>query len=126
MVKLLLFLSLLFLISNGAHASNWSSLSLGESYELKDNIKMSESKLNIKAGTRLKLVERQDLNMIKVKLFKYKINDCKEMAQETAIELVPIDQREKEGVSVGVTLAKNCMLEVFVQESDSKSETFFI
>lgn len=131
MVKLLLFLSLLYLISNGAQAANdWSSLSPGEFYELKESLEISESKLNLKAGTKLKLVEKSDLNMIKVKHFKYKINDCKlygsAALNETAIELIPVDHLSNEGVSVGVNVAKDCMLEVYVQESDSKSQTFFI
>lgn len=126
MVKLLLFLSLLFLISNGAQASNWNNLSPGQSYKLKENLKITESNLNLKKGTSLKLVEKSDLNMIKIKFFKYQINNCQTQNKESALELVKIKQSQKDKVSVGVTLAKDCMLEVFVQESDFKSETFFI
>lgn len=126
MVKLLLFLSLLFLISNGANASNWNNLSTGKYYKLKENIEINKSKLKLAKGTSLKLVEKSDLNMIKVKFFKYQINNCKAQTQETALELVPIRQSLNQKISVGVTLAKDCMLEIYVQESDSKSETFFI
>lgn len=126
MVKLLLFLSLLFLISNGAKASSWNNLSPGKSYKLKENITINKSKLNLAKGTSLKLVEKSDLNMIKIKFFKYQINNCNTGNQETALELIPVEQSLSEKVSVGVTLAKDCMLEVFVQESDFKSETFFI
>lgn len=116
MVKLLLLLSLILLASNAARASNWMSLNPGNSYQLKNSV------LSLKTGTRLKLVEKSDLVMMKMKLHKYKINNCELPQKETNLELVAINA----DISVGVTLAKNCILEVFVQEKDSKTETFFI
>lgn len=132
MVKLLLVLSLLYLVSISAYATtNWRSLSAGQSYKLKKSIEMKESKLKLSAGTTLKLVEKSDLNMIKVTHFKYKINNCKnrerrELMKDSSIELVPINNKLNGGISVGVNFAKNCILEVFVEESDTKSQTFFI
>ena len=126
MVKLLLFLSLLYLISNGAHATSWNNLSPGQTYKLKSQIEVKNLNLKLGAGESLTLLERADLNMIKVKLFKYKMKNRKSQTSDSAIELVPVKQNNEPNVSVGVTLAKDCILEVFVQEQDSKSETFFI
>lgn len=127
MVKLLLLFSLLYLVLGKAYAINdWSSLAPGKSYILKDAINISGPSLKLEAGTKLRLVEKSDLNMIKVKHFKYKINNCKnygELAKkESAIELVSTGHE----ASVGVNVAKNCILEVYVQESDSQKQTFFI
>ena len=116
MIKLLLLLSLIILASNAAHSSDWMSLDAGKSYKLKNSV------LNLKKGTQLKLVEKSDLVMIKMKLHKYRINNCELSKKESGLELVSVNSE----LSVGVTFAKDCILEVFVQERDSKKETFFI
>jgi hypothetical protein len=127
MIKIILLLSL-FIGYPALAASNWQTVIEGENYKLKKplDIKSNGKVLQIKRGTSLKLVKTTTLNMIKVSHQKYQIKNCKNTKLETEVELIPVSQKNKEIVSVGVNLVKGCFLEIFVENKDIKANNFFI
>ena len=73
------FILLIFSFNASALMSNtWDKLEPGNRYKLNQNLKFNnkDKKVVFKKGTRLKLVESTSLNMIKVQLQRYKIDNC--------------------------------------------------
>ncbi len=73
----------------------------------------------IVSGTELKLLEIESLNMLKVYLHKYKVQDCPSRSLETDLELLQVGDK-----SVGVNLVRNCILEVYIERADYKASSF--
>ena len=69
--------------------------------------------------THFQLVSIEALSMLKVYLHKYKIANCPSVSLETDLELMDVNGR-----SIGVTLVRNCILEVYIELIDYETESF--
>lgn len=111
-------------MSYSSFASNvsWDTQSKNTEYRTTKKLELllEESKLIIAKGSKVKLVEYSELSMIKVHLFKYKLETCSQPSKESDLELIETSKN----ISVGVNLAKECILEVFVELKDHNSESF--
>lgn len=119
-MKYIVLISLLF--SNFAFAkSNWSDQEVGTEYKLDRSItlRVDESQYTLPAGTKFELVKKEALNMLKVYFHQYKINNCPSSRLETDLELVQVGSS-----SIGVNLAKGCIVEVYVDLPDYDSLSF--
>ena len=127
-MKYILIFQLLIAFNSFAAIQSWDAVEEGQNYKLSQNIEIQtqDGAYNIKKGSRLKLIEKSEINMIKVSLHKYKLRDCDNRSMETELELIPVEQNIDEKVSVGVTLVKNCMIEVFVESKDTQTKTFLL
>lgn len=126
-MKFLLF-ALTFCYSTIANASGlgWGRLELDRTYYASQSmtLHLDENTYSIKKNTPMKLIEVSTLTMIKVVLHKFKINNCPATDLETDLELVNIPQNDSSKTTVGVNLAKSCILEVFVEAKDVQTLSF--
>ena len=76
------------------------------------------------AKTKLKLIEKSALSMIKVHLHKYELPGCTLGAIETDLQLIPVKKRSNKKTSVGVNLLKGCRLEIFVDMEEYSTISF--
>lgn len=111
-------------------STKWSGLSVGETYRLGKELNLqtgSESKILLSKGSRVKLIESEDLDMIKVNFQRYQLENCENKNYknlETELELINNKKSKKQTHSVGVNLSKGCILEVFVEKKDTSLESF--
>lgn len=107
-------------------SNTWDKLEPGNRYKLNQNLKFNnkDKKVVFKKGTRLKLVESTSLNMIKVQLQRYKIDNCESENLQTDLEFVPVNGDEQK--AVGVNLSKGCILEVFVEKKNLGHESLVL
>jgi hypothetical protein len=108
--------------SSYAAPLSWSELAEGSKYKLSKKIvfQIVDSEVSFPKDTQLKLIETSELSMIKVHLYKYEILNCSKRTIESDLELI----QSSKNVSVGVNLAKKCILEVFVELKDYKTKSF--
>lgn len=128
-------ISLVFIIltfSNVAFASlsSWDNLSESSFYQLDREIilKNEENQIVLKPGMRFKLKQRVSMGMIKVELYKFDIQQqCSNNDMTTDIELIDIVQPQNNNkiVTVGVDLAEDCILEIYVEYIDLYSLSLF-
>jgi hypothetical protein len=125
MVKLLILL--VTLTSANVFASNkWSNLVEGKVFTIDRDIELEKNKetFEVSKGDMFKLVEFKALPMINVHLGEFKIENCKDMEKTSEMLLVDI-KTDNKIVSVGVTLAQGCILEVYLESKDIYSQSFF-
>lgn len=120
MIYLLLFAQVSFA------AVKWDAQEVNTAYKLNQDIvlQMDDQKYNIPKGTQFDLNEVSDLNMIKVHLHKYKINNCPSPNVETDLQLISIRQNNRRKTSVGVNLTRNCIVEIFVDMKEYATFSF--
>lgn len=123
-MKFFILISSIILCQN-AISSNllWSAQTENMKYNLDRNIEFEVNNriISLKKNSKLKLIEKSVLDMIKVHLLKYKILECNKINQESDLELINLPK----DISVGVNLSKNCILEVFVELKDYESTSLF-
>ena len=111
-------IGLLTLTVNFALASSvkWKRQEVNKEYKLLTGFKLQldEQEFTIPKGTRFDLMEISALNMIKVHLHKYKINNCPAKNIETDLQLVNVPQSHRGKTSVGVNLTRGCIIEIFI------------
>jgi len=125
-MKFILLLSLLSTFNLEAAQNSWSELKPGERYRLNQEITLQskEKAIHIKKGTKVKLIESTQLNMIKVHLQRYEVDDCIAESVESDLELVNIKGNKQ--TSVGVNMSKGCILEVFVEKKDFQKQSLVL
>lgn len=105
----------------------WNDLRLQTNYTLNQDIilTLDEKEFIIPIKTKLTLVEDSILHMIKVRLQKFKLLKCPSHNLSTDLELVTVLQSNNSEKSVGANLAKNCILEVYIELEDQFTNSFF-
>lgn len=106
----------------------WSSQEVESSYVTTKSIQLSydDRVYTIPENTEFKLIEESALGMIKVHLHKYKIKNCPGRRIETDLELIQVAQDDGMKTSVGVNLAKGCILEVLVDLKEYNTNSFLL
>ena len=111
-------IGLLCLTVNFAFASSvkWQNQDVGKEYKLNIDVELQldEQIFKLPSGTKFDLLEKSDLNMIKVHLHKYKIDNCPAKNIETDLQLIPVNQGRNRKTSVGVNLIRGCIVEIFI------------
>lgn len=129
MYKYLISLILItFSISALSANLSWDNLNSSNVYELGQELVLTDeaSTINISAGSKLKLIERTSMGMIKVELYKFDISGpCTDTSMTTDIELLEVLQSNGKTATVGFDLAEDCVLEVFVEFVDLKTTSVF-
>ena len=127
MIKFILLsvLTLVVQLSFGAN-SKWSSQETNKRFKSSKliNLFLNDKKIELPQGTSFELFEVSDLNMIKVHLHKYKINNCPSSSEETDLQLVDVDQGRRRKKSVGVNLTKGCVVEIFIDMEEYNTLSF--
>ncbi len=126
--SILLILALGFIIDSYAAMNvKWQSQRVKAQYRSNKKIVLNlenGKQISFPKGTSFNLVEVTPLNMIKVQLLKYKIDNCPSLESETDLELVKVKQTDSTTKSVGVNLTKGCTVEVYVEAQDFNSNSF--
>lgn len=111
---------LLFSFHSWANIS-WENQTISNTYKTSMTIPLALDgrRFRIENGTELTLTEVESLNMLKVYLHKYSVADCPAQNLETDLELLQVS-----GKSVGVTLVRGCILEVYIERADYQAKSF--
>ena len=113
---------LVFLTAASSYGQNlkWADLVESRTYKIDRNIELSLNgkTQKINANEELKLLDFRPLSMINVFLAEFKVLNCKNGNFASEIAIVEVDQPSGEIVSVGLDMAKKCILEVFVEKKD--------
>ena len=125
MKSLVLVIALCF-SSIASASTNWNRLEIDRSYRTLQDITLhlDEAAFKIPRSSDLKLIEVVNLSMIKVVLHKFKMKTCPSQNVVTDLELVTVAQDNNTKTTVGVNLAGSCVLEVFVEAKDVRSNSF--
>lgn len=114
--------SLVFLTAASSYGQNlkWADLVESRTYKIDRNIELSLNgkTQKINANEELKLLDFRPLSMINVFLAEFKVLNCKNGNFASEMAIVEVDQPSGEIVSVGLDMAKKCILEVFVEKKD--------
>jgi hypothetical protein len=121
-----IYICLLLFAQVGFSAVKWDAQEVNTTYKLnkKITLQLDDKKYDIVKDTQFELVEVSDLNMIKVHLHKYKINNCPSPNIETDLQLINIRQSSRRRTSVGVNLTRNCIVEIFVDMKEYSTLSF--
>lgn len=125
MYKLLILLAVV--VSSNVFANyKWSDLVEGKEFTIDRDIELEKNKnlFKISKGDIFKLIELKALPMINVHLGEFKVENCKDNEQTSEMLLVDI-KRNNKIVSVGVTLAEECTLEIYLESKDIYSQSLF-
>ncbi len=119
-MKYIIILGLLWSSIANAQVIKWKGQSEGTVYKSTKSITLyqDERKIVIPAGTKYELYEVSALNMIKVHLHKYKIDNCPGADIETDLQLFPITQPNRSKISVGINIGKGCNVEIFIDMNE--------
>lgn len=119
---------LMLIAVNTAFGANrsWNDLSVGNTFEITQKIKLGQKDQNItlESGRKLRLLEVTPLSMIKVYLHKYRIDNCNSKTPITDLELIKIKNQNKKIKTVGIDISEPCVLEVFIDKQDYHSKSF--
>lgn len=118
----------LMLISLNAFAVDWSGLEIEQTYNLTQSFQLpqlerSGSLVDIVEGEKVVLKDIIGLDMIKVTLFKFDYKNCPGPDMKTDMEIIPVKNTDPV-VEVGAQLEK-CSLEIFIENKDLMSTSFF-
>ena len=118
------------LFSTNLLAANksWDNLVVGESYTIDRNIDLERNKLNllIPVNAKIAMIEKMPLPMIKVDLYKFSLGKyCSDNDFTSEINLIDINQPNGKLTTIGVDIAEDCILEVFVETKDTYSLSLF-
>ena len=107
---------LVFLTAASSYGQNlkWADLVESRTYKIDRNIELSLNgkTQKINANEELKLLDFRPLSMINVFLAEFKVLNCKNGNFASEMAIVEVDQPSGEIVSVGLDMAKKCILEV--------------
>ncbi len=123
----LLILGLIF-ISFNLCAAEWNDLELDQKYTLTQSfqlpqIERSGSLVDFLQGEEVVLKDIIPLDMIKVMLFKFDYKNCPGPDMKTDMEIIPV-KNTSPVIEVGAQL-ENCTLEIFIENKDLMTASFF-
>lgn len=118
----------LILVSFNLFAADWNDLTTQEKYTLTQSFQLpqterSSSLIDIMQGDEVVLNEVIGLDMIKVTLFKFNYLNCPGMDLKTEMEIIAVNNSPRM-VEVGALLEK-CSLEIYIENRDLMSNSFF-
>jgi hypothetical protein len=119
----------LLLISFNAIAVTWNDLETQETYKLTQSFQLpqterSGSLLDLLRGDRFVLKAITGLDMINVSLFTFELKKCPGPALKTDMEIIPVDGTTPV-VEIGAQIAGECKLEIFIENKDLMTNSFF-
>ena len=126
MFRFLIISLFLFSIFTAKAEVQWNRQKVFTTYKLTESLKIkSDTKvISLKKDSNLELVEVSELSMIKVFLHKYKVTPCPNKKFVTDLQLIEVKQDEQDSIVVGVNMAKNCQLEVFIDVNEYNLKSF--
>jgi hypothetical protein len=109
-------------------AADWNDLEIKQKYRLTQTFQLpqlerSGSLVDFMEGEEVVLTEIVGLDMIKVVLFKFDYKNCPGQEMKTDMEIIPV-KNTSPVVEVGAQL-ENCTLEIFIENKDLMSTSFF-
>lgn len=118
----------LILISFNLFAADWNDLAIQEKYTLNQSFQLPQSErssslIDIMQGDEVILSEIIGLDMIKVTLFKFNYLNCPGMELKTEMEIIAVNNSAPV-IEVGALLEK-CSLEIFIENRDLMTNSFF-
>ncbi len=125
-MRLLLGLSLLTL---NLQAATWNDLEVSQQYKITQQISLKQmersgSLLEILPNETFVLKEVIGLDMINVVLYRLKYKNCPGPELKTEMEIISV-KNTTPVVEVGTQIEENCMLEIFLETKDLRSESLF-
>jgi len=125
-MRLLLGLSLLTL---NLQAATWNDLEVSDTYKITQQISLKQiersgSLLEILPNEPFVLKEVIGLDMINVVLYRLKYKNCSGPDLKTEMEIIPV-KKTTPVVEVGAQIEENCMLEIFLETKDLRTESLF-
>jgi hypothetical protein len=123
-----LFFGLMF-VSLNLFAANWSDLEEKTKYKLTQSFQLSQiersgSVLDIMKGETFVLKEITGLDMINVSLFIFEYKNCPGRAMKTEMEIISVNNTHPV-VEIGAQLMEGCKLEIFIENKDLMTNSFF-
>ncbi|MBC74888.1 MAG: hypothetical protein CME64_02625 [Halobacteriovoraceae bacterium] len=114
------FLVLITAASSYAQNLKWADLVESRTYKVDRDIELSYNAktYQLRAQDELKLLDFRPLSMINVFLAEFKILNCKDGNFSSEMVILEVDQPSGKAASVGVDMAKKCVLEIFVEKKD--------
>lgn len=122
-----LFLALI-LISFNVFAAEWNDLESNRIYRLSQTFQLqtidrSRSLLDFRSGERFQLAEVVGLDMINVTLFSFYLHNCPGQALKTDMKIIAV-KATSPVVEIGAQVDK-CRLEIFIENKDFMTKSFF-
>lgn len=123
-----LFILLLF-VSLNVMAVEWNDLEVSSEYKINQSFPLrqlgpSSSYLDIMEGEKFKLNDIIGLDSINVVLFELEYKNCPGQAIKTDMEIIAV-KNTSPVVEVGAQVEENCKFQVFIENKDLMSESFF-
>lgn len=118
----------LMLISFNLFATEWNDLEIKQKYKLLQSFQLpqverSGSLIDLVAGEEVVLNEIVGLDMINVVLLRFDYKNCSGPEMKTEMEIIPV-KNTSPVVEIGAQL-ENCTLEIFIENKDLMSNSFF-
>jgi hypothetical protein len=119
----------LMLVSFNLFAANWNELEEKTQYKLTQSfqlpqIERSGSLLDIMKGENFLLTEVTGLDMINVSLFVFEYKNCPGRSMKTDMEIIPVNNTSPV-VEIGAQVIEGCKLEIFIENKDLMTNSFF-
>jgi hypothetical protein len=119
----------LCLLSFQLQAVSWNDLEISNQYKINQQLQLrqierSGSMLEISAQESFSLKEVIGLDMINVSLYRLQYKNCPGPAMKTEMEIIAV-KNTAPVVEVGAQLELECMLEIFIENKDTLTESFF-
>lgn len=119
----------LMLLSFPLFATTWNDLEMSSQYKINQafqlpQLERSHSLLDINVGDLVVLKEVVGLDMINVALYRFEYKNCPGTSMKTEMEIIPV-KNTAPVVEVGAQLELECMLEIFIENKDTLTESFF-
>ena len=116
------------LVSFNLFATEWNDLEIKQKYKLTQSFQLpqverSGSLVDLMAGEEVVLNEIVGLDMINVVLLRFEYKNCPGLAMKTEMEIIPV-KNTSPVVEIGAQL-ENCTLEIFIENKDLMSNSFF-
>ncbi len=122
-----LFLALI-LISFNVFAAKWTDLESNRIYRLSQTFQLqtidrSRTLLDFRSGERFQLAESTALDMINVTMFSFYLHNCPGPALKTDMAIIAV-KATSPVVEIGAQVDK-CRLEIFIENKDLMTKSFF-
>lgn len=119
----------LMLVSLNLFAANWSELEEKTQYKLTQSfqlpqIERSGALLNLMKSEKFVLTQITGLDMINVSLFVFEYINCPGQSMKTDMEIIPVNNTSPV-VEIGAQVTVGCKLEIFIENKDLISNSFF-
>lgn len=99
-------------------ATTWSELTVGNGYRLTHEINIKNSQIKFRENSFAHLIERVKLEILNLELFKFKIVECSDRSSTANLEIYDFQISNNEILSLGIELAKQCNIEIFLENND--------